>query len=261
MFHGSSQEGVAHEAVVVADRVRPGGLWRGTCSKSARPRRRAGGGSVPSLAPSPTVQAMQSSFPLFSPTIPNTVGDPTATSGSASAGGIFSSPMAAPMLYSSMMGASMPQNQASGAAGTGAGSPNLSAAQYGMLMMMANQQNGGIGSGRLSGLTGNATQPTSPGGTKPASSTKARTSNRPGGLASRYFNRTNVRSSASQELLQPATRVTSPDRRRSGVPVVFDLSKRAIVPIVSPVKTDAATDAGRARGQEPKRRGTGRFPR
>ena len=208
------QEGVAHEAVVVADRVRRGGLRRRDCSMFARPRRRAAGASVPSLAPSPTVQTMQSSFPLFRPTVPNTAGDPTATSGSASAGGIFSSPLAAPMLYSSMMGASMPQNQASAAAGTGVGSPNLSAAQYGMLMMMANQQNGGIGSGRLSGLTGNATQPTSPGGRsrlrarRPAPRT-ARAAWPPATSTGRTSARLSRRASST------GARATSPDRRRS----------------------------------------------
>jgi hypothetical protein len=153
------------------------------------------GESIPSLAPSPTVQAMQCSFPLFTPAVPNTAGDPTASAGSASAGGIFSSPMAAPMLYSSMLGSSFPQNQAGAAAGTGLTSPNLNAAQYGMLLMMANQQNGGIGSGRISGIRGNGTQQTASAGAKPAANTKARTSNRPGGLAARYFNRTNVHSS------------------------------------------------------------------
>ena len=155
------------------------------------------GGAVPSLAPSPAVQVMQSSYPLFAPTVPNTMGDPTATAGAAAAGGIFNSPMAAPMLYSSMLGASLypnpSQNQSGTSTNPGAPNPNLAATQLGMMMLLANQQNGGIGSGRLSGTRGDPRQQGSSDIAK--STSKSRVLTRPGGVASKYFNRTNVRRS------------------------------------------------------------------
>jgi hypothetical protein len=122
--------------------------------------------------------------------------DPTASAGGTSTqGGIFNNPLAAPILYNSMLGASMPQGQSnasSGATNNGAinnGAINPGLTQLGMMMMLANQQNGGIGPGRLSGTRGAPRQRDSA-GTQPAGNAKLRSSDRPGGLASRYFNRT-----------------------------------------------------------------------
>ena len=134
----------------------------------------------------------------------------------------------------------------------------MSTAQLG-LMMLATQNTGGsrLGPHERSTAPERRTRqpPTS------AATTKRRSANRPGGLAARYFNRDRPRSPISPKLLQPAESLLPVSCPIETIPPVFDLSKRAIVPIVSLVKTDPAPDAGRlSSDREPKRRRTGRVP-
>lgn len=160
-----------------------------------------GSSSAPSVAPSPAVQAM-SVAPLFGPQVPNAAADQAAAlSGVPSQGNIFNNPLAAPLLMPSMAGPLWGQSQAAASAGTTAGtSTNSSTGLYGgmggmgmnqlaMFMLMSNQQNGGIGSGQASGVRGTQRQASSLGG-QPTPGSRTRASDRPGGLAARYFNRT-----------------------------------------------------------------------
>ena len=107
------------------------------------------------------------------------------TSGNQS-GNIFNNPMAAPFIYSSMF----PMQSGTGMT-SGGGLSGMATNQLG-LMMMANQQMGGIGSGQLSGVRpGPKGQSHSKTG-KPEDSQTHRTVSQPAGLAARYFNRTTI---------------------------------------------------------------------
>jgi hypothetical protein len=109
--------------------------------------------------------------------------NPTAPAiGSATQGGVFGNPLTAPFLYNSVLQASQPQSQANALYGpTGLGTTQLG------LMLLASQQAGGLGSGRISGTRTDQR----PGGVAANSpeGLKRRSLARPGGLASRYFNR------------------------------------------------------------------------
>ena len=163
------------------------GVWDGRDAEAQS----SGGGSVPTLAPSPSLQTIQSNALLTATAIgamPGMMG--TTAGGTAPQSGVFGSPMAAPLLYSSMVGTSMSQGQST----TTQTNPGAAATQMGMMYYLANQQNGGgVGSGRLSGGRTAAQQRTAPSETQPSSNSKTRSSDRPGGLASRYFHRANVR--------------------------------------------------------------------
>ena len=261
----SSQEGVAHEAVVVADRDDALAVCRrGTVRRFARPRPRAGGGSVPSLAPSPSCSGHAEQLSAVHADGPQhgRRSDPR-TSGSASRGrDLQQSDGRTDALRQHDAGRPCRKIRSSGCRGHRRGGlRNLSAAQYGMLMMIGQsaERRDRLGPDQRRRGQCDAAEP--PVGRRRPRVTKARSSNRPAAWRARYFNRTSTSDRHPRRASSTGSLATSPDRRRSGVPVVFDLSERAIVPIVSPVKTDPATDAGRARGQEPKRRGTGRFPR
>jgi hypothetical protein len=104
-----------------------------------------------------------------------------------SSGSVFNNPWAAPFLYSGM-------TAMQGTTGTtgGGGMGGLATNQMGLMMYMANQQMGGIGSGQLSGTRpGPGGQSRS--GAKKAEDPKARRNvSLPAGLAARYFNRTTI---------------------------------------------------------------------
>lgn len=157
--------------------------------------------SVPSLAPSPGLQTLQSGMAGLSPAVPPTTADPTGmASGAAGPGGLFNNPLAAPLLYNSMIASQYPQSQATSAASaaavSNAATANMAATQLGMMMLLANSQNGGFGSGRMSGTRSDPRQPTSLGApSAPTSTSKPRGANQPGGKAARYFSRTSVRTS------------------------------------------------------------------
>jgi hypothetical protein len=172
-------------------------------------------------APSPVAPSSGSSFmsspsiPLFSPAVPNPLSDPTAAgTGSSTQNNIMSSPFAAPFIYSSMMqaaqplgmyGASMSNSTAATAtssttsSSTGTSSTatsNTGAGRYGMmgmstgqlgLLMLATQNNGGVGSGQMSGARPG---PQNAATARTAATSKRRSAAKPGGLAARYFNRT-----------------------------------------------------------------------
>jgi hypothetical protein len=105
---------------------------------------------------------------------------------------VFSNPLAAPLLYNSMLPATQPQNLSQAQANTLYGPTGLATTQLG-LMLLANQQaSGGIGSGRISGTR---PDPRAREGGSSAQDGKQRTLARPGGLASRYFNRVGPHSS------------------------------------------------------------------
>lgn len=120
---------------------------------------------------------------MVAPTAPGATVNPLVPAlGPTTQGGLLSNPLAAPLLYNSMLQASQPQGQANSFYGpTGLGTTQLG------LMMLANQQAGGIGSGRMSG-TRTDPRAREAGSSSPQDS-KQRTLARPGGLASRYFNR------------------------------------------------------------------------
>jgi hypothetical protein len=141
------------------------------------------GGSPGTGAVSLGAPATSGGLPTSSAMAPATTVVPSATaSGSSTQGGVFGSPLAAPLLYNSMLQASQPQSQANGFYGpTGLGTTQLG------LMLLANQRAGGLGSGRISG-TRTDPRPREATSTS-ADDSKRRTPARPGGLASRYFNR------------------------------------------------------------------------
>jgi hypothetical protein len=157
-------------------------------------------GTTPSL-----YQPTPFGMPLFTPAIQNPMADPTATGSGSSSQSIFNNPLAAPLIYNSMLQASMPYGgtttttTTTGTSSTGTSTTTTTARtgmgmgmgptmQLGMLMMLANQQNGGVGTGQMSG-----TRPTPRQSSASATDPKQRASNRPGGLAARYFNRTTPR--------------------------------------------------------------------
>jgi hypothetical protein len=157
-------------------------------------------GTVPNLAPSPGLQTLQSGLAASSlPAVPTTATDPTGMAGGAAGpGGLFNNPLAAPLLYNSMIASQYTQSQATSAASASAASntatANMAANQLGMMMLLANSQNGGFGSGRMTGTRSDPRQPTSL-GSPSASTSKPQGANQPGGKAARYFNRTSVRPS------------------------------------------------------------------
>jgi hypothetical protein len=123
--------------------------------------------------------------------------------GSSTQGSIFNNPLAAPLIYNSMLQASMPYGSMGTSSSTTSSSSTSSTAassansayrgmglmgpttQLGMLMLLSNQQNGGLGSGQLSGMGGSSQQTRM---AQAASDPRRRGANRPGGLAARYFN-------------------------------------------------------------------------
>ncbi len=137
-------------------------------------------------------------FPLFSPTVPSVMSSPyTSATGSSSQGGLMSSPFAAPFMYSSMLQATQPLSMSSSSTTgtttgttTGAGRGlGMNTANLGLLMLMTQQNPGGVGSGQYNGLGGSSSVQATAART-PATA-KRRTAARPGGLAARYFNRVN----------------------------------------------------------------------
>jgi hypothetical protein len=177
-------------------------------------------------ATSPGATSTGSSFmstpniPLFSPAVPNAMSDPTAASvGSSTQNNIMSSPFAAPFIYSSMMQAAQPlgmygTSTASSTASTSSTttSSSTAAARGGMmgmstgqlgLLMLATQNNGGVGSGQMSGarpgLPNAATART-------AATSKRRSAAKPGGLAARYFNRSGPHTSYPQSYFNRQSR-------------------------------------------------------
>ena len=137
-------------------------------------------------------QATPVPVPLFSPAVPSITANPMASAlGSSAPSGIMSSPFAQPFLYSSMWQATQPLSTSSSTStGTGRGMGMMNPGQLGLLMLATQQNPGAIGSGTLSGSRpGSNLRNTSAAGTAAAS--KRRTAARPGGLASRYFNRVN----------------------------------------------------------------------
>ena len=142
-------------------------------------------------------------------------------------------------------------------AAAGRGDGDEHAAQLGLLML-ATQNNGGVGSGQMSGRAEfrHAERATADARRRPPNAGSAA---RPGGLASRYFNRTGAHT-LIRRVTSTGKLATSRNPRLSRFLPVFDLSKRAIVPIVSPVKTDPADERVGLEDREPKRRGTGRVP-
>lgn len=155
------------------------------------------GGGVPNLAPDPTIQPMQS-IARVSLGQPGAGADLAAVaSGVPSQGNFLNNPLAGPIIYSTMINnpalfggqtAAASGASTSANAATNAASANLQTAQLGMMWMMANQQNGGIGSGRMNGARPGSTSQ-APGDDRSLSRVKTRTSNRPGGLSARYFHR------------------------------------------------------------------------
>lgn len=175
------------------------------------------GFTAPSVAPSPAVQAMASSSMFGSPPSGAMARpDPTASlSPATTQANIFNNPLAAPLLYSTMvnpsgsiLGASTAPAQSSTGAGSGTSTgtgaaaatgadpssamPGPGTTQLATMMVLANQQNGLFGTGRMGGTSlARRPQPRAGVATDPASPTRG--ANRPGGRAARYFNRTAVR--------------------------------------------------------------------
>jgi hypothetical protein len=79
-----------------------------------------------------------------------------------------------------------------GLTGTPAQVQGLATTQLGMMLLLANQQNGGLGAGRISGVRNDPRQLASAKSQQGAGG-QPRPSSRPGGLAYRYFNRTDGR--------------------------------------------------------------------
>ncbi len=161
----------------------------------------SGAAGAPSVLAGPAL-------PLFSPTVPSTAGDPAAGTMTPSTG-LMSSPFATPFLYSSMMQATAPVGSTgSTSLGSQMNAMGVGTNQLGM-MMLATQ-----GTGRSASGMPNAVRPMA----RPASSTPDETPgrptpalmrrgvSRPGGLASRYFNRRTARPSYPQGYFNRQTR-------------------------------------------------------
>jgi hypothetical protein len=104
----------------------------------------------------------------------------------------FNNPYAAPMLYGSMLSMYPPAGAMPGqsaAATTPAGALGMTPSQMGWMMLAAQSQMLGLGSGRLSGVRAGQNGPAGGRGPLP-SNLKSGGSSTPGGLAARYFNRT-----------------------------------------------------------------------
>lgn len=143
------------------------------------------GGASSGGAVSPGPAAAAAGVPMSSATAPIVMTDPTGSSnGHSASGGVLGDPLTAPLLYNSLLQASRPQGP--GPANALYGPTGLATTQLGLLLL-ANRKAGGIGSGRISGTR---PDPRGSGGDPGAArDTKQRTLARPGGLASRYFNR------------------------------------------------------------------------
>jgi hypothetical protein len=133
----------------------------------------------------------------------------------------MSSPFALPFMYQSMLQATSPYSSLSGAATTAtttsttataaataranAAAPyafGASPAQLGLLML-ATQNNGGVGSGQMSGAR---TAPQKTATARTPATSRRRTPSRPGGLASRYFNRATAHSPYPQSYFNRQSR-------------------------------------------------------
>jgi hypothetical protein len=152
------------------------------------------GGPTTNGAINPGVPAASSGVPMASPTAPSILANPTASmNGSFTQGSMLSNPVTGPLLYNSLLQSSQPQTQSQAQANALYGPTGLATTQLG-LMLLANQQaSGGIGSGRISGVRPDPRAREA--GSGASQDAKQRTLARPGGLASRYFNRVGPQSS------------------------------------------------------------------
>jgi hypothetical protein len=114
------------------------------------------------------------------------------TSGTQS-GNIFNNPWASPFLFSGMTA----MQQGGTGTTTGGGMGGMVTGQLG-LMMMANQQMGGIGSGQLSGVRPGAGGLSRSRTGKPVDPKTRRNVSQPAGLAAHYFSRTTITNPKSQ---------------------------------------------------------------
>jgi hypothetical protein len=144
----------------------------------------ASAASAPAVLPIP--------FPVYAG---NTAGlSPTDAAALGSSGGgsgaqmsnMFNNPMAAPFIYGSMF-----PMQSGTSSTNGGGLGGMATNQLGLMMMM-NQQNGGIGSGQLSGVRPGQKGLSGPRNTKSAGAQAPRSMSQPAGLAAHYFSRTTI---------------------------------------------------------------------
>ena len=117
-------------------------------------------------------------------------------------GSAFNSPLASPLIYGAAL-----QGPASARAQASMYYPpsGVGSTQMGLLMLSMMQQNGGVGSGQLSGVRG-ATQPGAAANANDPRNTKQRAAARPGGLAGRYFNRTTIHTTYPQKYYKRPSR-------------------------------------------------------
>ena len=141
---------------------------------------------------------------------------------------------------------------------TARGGGGLGAMQMG-LMMMATQNPNGVGSGAVERRP---EQPDAVARPRPTAQPTARThfTSSPAGLAAHYFNRGGVRSAIPQSYYNRQTRYFPINCSNGGDLRSFDLSERAIVPILSLVKMDPPGNGLGPENWECQRRGTGRVP-
>jgi hypothetical protein len=85
------------------------------------------------------------------------------------------------------------------------GPTGMGTTQLGLMLLANQQQNGGIGSGRISGTRANP-RPTETTSAGTSLGSKQRPASRPGGLAARYFSRPAVRSAYPQRYFNRQTR-------------------------------------------------------
>jgi hypothetical protein len=151
------------------------------------------GGAASTGAASPGNPSASSGLSSSSPIAASVLVNPFATGvGSSTQGGVFSNPLAASLMYNSMLPASQTQNLNQAQANTLYGPTGLATTQLGLLMLANQQASGGIGSGRISGTRPDPRAREA--GSNAPQDAKQRTLARPGGLASRYFNRVGPRS-------------------------------------------------------------------
>jgi hypothetical protein len=151
----------------------------------------------------PALQTMPNGVPLFSPTVPSSAGSLSGVpNSSAAAGGLLGNPVTAPLLMNSVL----PNSQLSPAqANMYYGPAGLGTTQLGLFLLANQQQNGGIGSGRISGTRANP-RPTETTSAGTSLGSKQRPASRPGGLAARYFSRPAARSAYPQRYFNRQTR-------------------------------------------------------
>lgn len=157
------------------------------------------GGGIPILAPDPTIAPMQNltQYQLGEPGAGANLA--AAASGVPTQGNFLNSPMGSAMVYGTMMsnpavfGGPSAMAASSSTSATTAAATNLETAQLGLMWMMANQQNSGPGSGRVSASRSSGASQTSS-ADRIRSRVSIRTRNRPGGLSARYFSRSTTRS-------------------------------------------------------------------